>query len=245
MVKPTTSQLYKSRGMFKKSLMILLSCGLLTLAGIVAFAVAGGRGPEDTIREAQTRLAAGEYASVISLLDQAEYGHSLKGNRNLTTQLRQLRKAAHAELGNPAGALLDVQALLADGYEDDVSLQLDQIRYLAQDQQGELALIAARRFLASYPDDGRGLELAGEACQTAYQPMMVSLRQDIDRELGVASRASVDSALLTFLYRPAGDREVMQSGARLEQLFADGADVEEADPPGSPDLLFHRRTSVR
>ncbi len=228
MVKPTTSELYKSRGMFKKSLMILLSCGLLTLAGIVAFAVAGGRGPEDTIREAQAKLAAGEYASVISLLDQAEYGHSLKGNRNLTTQLRQLRKVAHAELDNPAGALLDVQALLADGYQDDVSLQLDQIRYLAQDKQGELALIAARRFLATYPDDGRGLELAGEACQTAYQPMLVELRQDIDRELGAASRASVDSALLTFLYRPAGDREVKQAGTRLEQLFS-------ADPR----LLLH------
>ena len=228
MVKANTSQLYKRRGMFKKSLMILLSCGLLTLAGIVAFAVAGGRGPEDTIREAQAKLAAGEYAAVISLLDQAEHGHSLKGNRNLTTQLRQLRKAAHAELGNPAGALRDIQALLAAGYEDDVSLQLDQIRYLALDKQGELAVIAARRFLAGYPNDGRGLELAGEACQAAYQPMLVALRQDIDRELGTASRDSVDAALLTFLYRPMGDQEVKQSAAQLEQFFA-------ADPR----LLLH------
>ena len=228
MVKPNTSELYKSRGMFKKSLMILLSCGLLTLAGIVAFAVAGGHGPEDTIREAQAKLAAGKYASVISLLDQAEYGHSLRGNRNLTTQLRQLRKQAHAELDNPAGALLDVQALLADGYENDVSLLLDQIRYLAQDNQGELALIAARRFLAGHPDDGRGLELAGEACQTAYQPMLVALRQDIERDLGAASRALVDSSVLTYLYRPAGDQEVTQAGDRLKQLFAD-----------DPRLLLH------
>src|SRR5690606_27049296 len=122
--------------MFKKSLLILMLSALLTLACIVAYAALGLGGPEATIREAQAKLAANRYVEVINLLDQAEPGHSLQGNRALRRQLSQLRKEAHARLGNAAGALKDVRYLLASGLEDDVDLLLDQIRFLAMDEQG-------------------------------------------------------------------------------------------------------------
>lgn len=205
--------------MFKKSLIKLLACGLLTLAGIVTYAVVGLRGPEDTIREAQVKLAAGQYAEVISLLDQAELGHSIQNNRLLKVELWQLRKQAHYLLGNAAGALQDVRQMLDNGFEDDVDLLLDQIRYLASDHQGEMALLEAKKFIDAHPEHSRGLELAGEASQSAYQPILSELLVAIERALGVGKHKESHTILLTYLFRPAGDPMVSHSGARFEELF--------------------------
>ena len=164
--------------MFKKSLIKLLSCGLLTLAVIVTYAVVGLRGPEDTIREAQVKLAAGQYAEVISLLDQAELGHSIQNNRSLKVELWQLRKQAHFLLGNAAGALQDVRLMLDNGFEDDVDLLLDQIRFLASDKQGDLALLEAKKFLDAHPDHSRGLELAGVLARGSPRCEEISARHE-------------------------------------------------------------------
>lgn len=205
--------------MFKKSLIKLLSCGLLTLAVIVTYAVVGLRGPEDTIREAQVKLAAGQYAEVISLLDQAELGHSIQNNRSLKVELWQLRKQAHFLLGNAAGALQDVRLMLDNGFEDDVDLLLDQIRFLASDKQGDLALLEAKKFLDAHPDHSRGLELAGEASQSAYQARLSELLVTTERALGVGKHKEAHAILLTYLFCPTGDPMVQQSGVRLEALF--------------------------
>lgn len=206
--------------MFQKSLLTLLFCGLLTLAGIVVFAVLGWHGPEDTLREAEQKLAAGQNAQVISLLDQAELGHSLANNRSLRVRLWRLRKQAHANLGNPQGALNDVRLLLDNGFEDDVDLLLDQIRFLASDKQGQMALLEAKRFLEKHPDHSRGLELAGEAGQTAYQPLLAELLEAIERALGTSKHEEAHAILLTYLYRPTRDPMVRRAGIRLEELFA-------------------------
>ena len=205
--------------MFKKSLIKLLSCGLLTLAVIVTYAVVGLRGPEDTIREAQVKLDAGQYAEVISLLDQAELGHSIQNNRLLKVELWQLRKQAHYLLGNAAGALQDVRQMLDNGFEDDVDLLLDQIRFLASDNQGEMAIVEAKKFLEAHPDHSRGLELAGEATQSAYQPILTELLVATERALGVSKHQEARAILLTYLFRPTGDPMVQRSGVRLEELF--------------------------
>tara|TARA_R110002096_G_scaffold879_3_gene4938 strand:+ start:1984 stop:6009 length:4026 start_codon:yes stop_codon:yes gene_type:complete len=207
--------------MFQKSLLILMVCGLLTLAGIVAYTIVGWHTPEDTIREAQGKLAAGRYGEVISMLDQAEYGHSVQGNRALKQQLWQIRKHAHAQLGNPGAALRDVRLLLKNGFEDDIDLRLDQIRFLAMDKQGDRAILEAKKFLDDHPKHSRGLELAGEASQTAYKPLMDELLVAIERALGTNKHEAARTILLTYLYRPPGDRKGKRAGARLKELFAD------------------------
>lgn len=205
--------------MFKKSLLTLLFCGLLTLAGIVAYALLGWHGPEDTIRETKAKLAAGLYAEVISDLDQAELGHSLAHNQALMVQLWRLRQTAHSKLGNPAGALKDVRELLSHGLENDVDLLLDQIRLLASDKQGDMALLESQKFLKSHPNHSRGLELAGEAGQTAYQPLLKELLQALERALGTSKHKRAHAILLTYLYSPTGDAKVKRAGDRLEALF--------------------------
>ena len=52
--------------MFKKSLLILLVCGLLTLAWIVGYVLLRVRGPVDELRHAEAQLALGQYAQVIA-----------------------------------------------------------------------------------------------------------------------------------------------------------------------------------
>ncbi|MGK0299531.1 MAG: hypothetical protein ACI89X_000396 [Planctomycetota bacterium] len=206
--------------MFKKSLLTLMFCGLLTLAGIVAYTALGLHTPEDTIREAQAKLSAGQYAEVVTLLDRAALGHSLKNNRSLMVQLWLLRLQAHSHLGNMAGALKDVQKLLDNGLADDVDLLLDQIRFLASDKQGDMALLKAEKFLEAHPEHSRGLELAGEAGQTAYQPMLSELLEAMQRALGIRQHETAHAILLTYLYRPNGDTMVQRAEVRLEELFA-------------------------
>lgn len=206
--------------MFKKSLVTLLFCGLLTLAGIVAYTLVGWHGPEDTLRELQGKYLAKQYATVITELDQAELGPSLGNNRALKVQLWRLRKKAHEKLGNPAGALKDVRQLLRHGLEDDVDLLLDQIRLLARDKQGDMALLKAKKFLGAHPNHSRGLELAGEAGQTAYQPLLQELLAALEHALGTSKHETAHSLLLQFLYGPAGDGKVKRAGRRLEALFA-------------------------
>lgn len=205
--------------MFKKSLLILLFCGLITLAWIVGYVLLCVRGPVDALRDAQAQLALGQYAHVISVLDQAENSASIQKSVNLQLHLWRIRAKAHASLDNPAGALKDVRSLLANGFQDDIELRRDEIRYLATDGQGEMARLSAKKFLGDHPDDSRGLELAGEACQTAYQPLLHELRATLDRELSKASRDGAKKTLLTYLYRPATDPLVKRAGAQLEGAF--------------------------
>lgn len=216
--------------MFKKSLLVLLFCGLLTLAWIVGYVLLRMHGPVDTLRTAQAKLALGEYAKVISVLDQAEHSASIQKSVNLQVQLWRIRAKAHANLQNPAGALKDVRRLLANGFQDDVQLRRDEIRYLATDGQGEMARLNAKKFLADHPNDSRGLELAGEACQTAYQPLLHKLRATLDRELGKASRTTAKKALLTYLFRPGADTQVQRAGATLEGLFAEDPRLQQLWP---------------
>jgi len=206
--------------MFKKSVYVLLFCVIITSMLILGYVGSGRRGPGDELRDAQAQLAQGQYAEVIANLSQALMSPTFQKSVHLQVQVWRLRSQAYAGLGNATGALQDVRDLLINGFEDDIDLRLDEVRYLATDGQGELARRKAIDFLADHPDHPRGLELAGEACQTAYQPMMRALRDSMDRELGASSRELASQTLLTFLFRPAADPLVNRAGRRLEELFS-------------------------
>ena len=149
--------------MFKKSLLILLVCGLLTLAWIVGYVLLRVRGPVDELRHAEAQLALGQYAQVIAALNQAEHSASIQSSVSLQVRLWRIRAEAQASLDNPAGALKDVRQLLGNGFKDDIELRLDEIRYLATDGQGELARQRAKSLLADHPDHSRAPERAGDA----------------------------------------------------------------------------------
>ena len=205
--------------MIQKSLQILIACALLTLAAIVGYSVLRLHGPEDTLREARERFAAGAYGEVIASLGLAERSASFAARPELLQQLWRLRYESHARLDNPRGALADLTHLLDAGQEDQEALLLEEIRLLATAGDGERARQRGRKFLEEYGDQGRALELTGEACQTIYQPMLRELQVRLERDLGRSRRAEARRALLAYLYRPDGDQEVARAASRLEEMF--------------------------
>lgn len=207
--------------MFKKSLQILVACALLTLAAIVAFALLQLNGPEDVLYQAELKLREGRNGEVVTLLNQTELAPSMHGDPANLARLWRLRYQAQDRLDNPAGALLDVRRLLQNGYADDVELRLEEIRLLARDEQGARARQAAIEFLEDHPGHARGLELAGEACQTAYRPLLVELRDTLDAEIADGAREAVRRSLLSFLYRPDGDPMVARAEQELRVAFED------------------------
>ena len=227
--------------MFLKSFKILIGAMLLVLAAIVAYAALQLSGPEEALAEAQGLLQRREYNSALNVLNLTE--PSVEGDPARRARLLRLRYAANTELGNPAGALQDVDALLRD-QPADVALRLDRIRLLALAGDGPGARLAAMAFLTDHPDHGRGLELAGEACQTVYQPQLRDLRSRIDHDLSVAERAAARDAMLSFLYRPDGDPEVQHAGAALQRAYTGATRLQAAWEPLWQDLQ-RARTAVQ
>jgi len=206
--------------MFQKSILILCTCVIVALAivlGWVAFQVSG---PKDAIARARALVASGKYGEAIGVLDTTERDLVNSGERELLGEVWRLRYRSFAEIGSPSGALLDLQQLLQGPARDDEQLQLEQIRLLALDGQGPRALLAAQAFLAKHPDHDRALELAGEACQTIYQPMLREVRESIEREVTRIDHDGARRTLLAYVYRPDGDPEVERARERLEELFA-------------------------
>ena len=205
--------------MIQKSLQILIACALLTLTAIVGYSVLRLHGPEDTLREARVRFAAGAYGEVIASLGLAERSASFTADPALLQQLWRLRYESHARLDNPRGALADLARLLETDQDDREELLLAEIRLLATAGDGERARQRGREFLADHAEHGRALELTGEACQTIYQPKLRELQVRLERDLGRSRRADARKALLSYLYRPDGDQEVARAAARLEEMF--------------------------
>lgn len=202
--------------MFSRSFKVFGVLFLAVLAGVWAFAALGLSGPEEVLRDAQARFERGEYQRTIDLLNGTEHAASMQKDRSKRARLLRLRYAAQSQLGNAVGARDDLESLLLLTGDSDPALRLDQIRLLAMVGEGERALQLARTLLQQLPADGpapnreRALELAGEACQTAYRDELVSVFGLIERDLGPEKGPMARTALLTFLYRPDGDPEVQQ-----------------------------------
>lgn len=204
--------------MLLKSLRYLIAAVLLTLAAIVAYALLRLSGPDQAMREADQLAQQRDYAEALRVLDLTE--RSVANDPVRLEALRRRRYAVNTALGNTAGALDDLDDLLASG-RDDLELKLDRVRLQALAGDGAGARSAAQQLLADHGDNGRALELAGEACQTIYQPQLRELRLKLDRELPLAVRSNARTALHQFLYRQDGDPGVTRALANLEALHQD------------------------
>lgn len=204
--------------MLLKSLRFLIAAVLLTLAAIVAYALLRLSGPDQAMREADQFVQQRDYLEALRVLDVAE--RSVANDPVRLEALRRRRYAVNTLLGNTAGALHDLDDLLASG-RDDLELKLDRVRLQALAGDGIGARQSAQALLADHPEHGRALELAGEACQTVYQPQLRDVRQKLDRVLPLADRATARTALHEYLYRQDGDPGVARALAELERLHQD------------------------
>ncbi len=202
--------------MFRKSLQALFASALLALAAVVAYATLHLSDAEDAVDRAAGMIARGEYQSAVSELGLAEG----QARGAVLERLRRLRYAANTRLQNARAALLDVGALLRDGLGDDQELLLDRIRLLALARDAEGARLAAREFLERWPGHSRALELAGEACQTQYQPLLRDVDGQLERHLAHTELDDARTAMLSFVYRPDRDPEVERNLEALQQTFS-------------------------
>ncbi len=203
--------------MLQKSLKLLAAAFLVALALTLSYALSLG-GPEDELRDAEAQLARGEPARAVALLDFAERSARLMQQRELRLKLLRLRLEAHRQLGNAPLALADLERLLREG-DAAPELRLEHIRLLAVVGQADRAFQLAEEFLREQPDDGRGLELAGEAAQSRYRDDLRSALGGVETDVGRRDAARARTALLAYLYRPEGDDEVPQSLAALGAVY--------------------------
>ncbi len=204
--------------MFRKSLQILIAASMLAMAAVVAYATLLAPIDETLVR-AEAMLGRGEVAGALAELNYAKTSASLRRDPVLHERLLRLRCRANTELGDSEGALDDVEALLALGLNDE-ELQLDRIRLRALGGDADGALLAARQFLERNPGHGRALELAGESCQTGYQPLLRDLDERIARDLPRGVRDAARTQLWSHLYRQDRDPEVEASRERLARMYA-------------------------
>jgi hypothetical protein len=205
--------------MLQTSFKVLVVAVLLALGSIVAYALLQlGGGPDQAIERARGFAKKQEWKRALNELDLIERG--LTGDPARMQQLWKLRYEVNTALGDPLGALRDLDNLLSKN-GDDLDLRLDRVRLLALAGDGPGARLAALEILAEHPDHGRALELAGEACQTIYQPQLRELRQRLDRDLPATVRQDARKAMLSFLYRADGDPEVLRAAAELERAHQD------------------------
>ena len=205
--------------MFRRSLRVFVVVALVGLVATVGYAIGKFRGPEEALAEAQAYYDRGEYQATVDVLDHAERSPSLQRDPSKRTRLLRLRYAANTRLGNHPYALRDVEALVAAPGEHGEDLLLDHIRLLAKVGRGEDALQRARAFLTTHPDHGRGLELAGEACQTTYRDELRTTVAAVVADVGALAGKAARTALLSYVYRPEGDPAVGQGLEALRRHY--------------------------
>ena len=206
--------------MFRRSLRVFVAVTLIGLVATVGYAVGRFRGPEEALAEAQQYFDRGEYQRCVDVLDHCEHSPSMQRDPTKRERLLRLRYTANSRLGNNQGALRDVEELIRAPGEHDEDLRLDHIRLLAQVGRGEEALQHARAFLKDHPDHWRGLELAGEACQTTYQDELRATIAAVELDVGTLASQAARTALLAHVYGPAGDPAVPQGLESLKRLYA-------------------------
>ncbi len=128
--------------MLRRSLLVVVILLLCSLAFTVAYALLPVRTPADLIYEASQRLARGDAAGCVQLLDQGAKTPAFQQDQALGRQLLKVRLQAHRVLDIPAQALADIEGLIA--MEDlDPQLQLYRIYYLGRGDEARLHAIAA------------------------------------------------------------------------------------------------------
>lgn len=206
--------------MARRSLQVFVALSLVALAAVLGFAALRLRGPEEMLREAQACFDRGEFARAVVVLSHGERSHSLARDPSKQARLYRLRYAAQLQLDNPAAALADLERLLAMPGITDPELSLERVRLLAVVGKGQEALSQAKTLLDADPENGRAMELAGEALQTVYRDELAAVFAAVDRDLGLGRSGPARAALLAYLYRPDPDVEVGQGLATLAKAYA-------------------------
>jgi hypothetical protein len=204
--------------MFRKSLYFLVAASLLSLGAIVAYATLHVAGADEALDKAEQLHKRGESLAAVSELSYAERSYSVQRDRTRQQRLWRLRYQANTKLENWREALQDVDKLIADGI-DEIPIRLDQVSLMARNGEGDAARLAAQRFLGDHPGHDRGLELAGEACQTMYQPQIKAKNEEFDRDLGRGERRRARELMLAFVYRSDGDPEAARAAAELRRVY--------------------------
>lgn len=227
--------------MLQTSFKVLVVAVLLALGSVVAYALLLGGRPDEALERARGFARKQEWKRALNELDTLL--RSLTSDPPRLQQLWKLRYEINTAMGDPLSALKDLDNLLREN-RDDVDLQLDRVRLLALAGDGPGARLAALEVLAEHPEHGRALELAGEACQTIYQPQLRELRQRLDRDLPANLRQQARKAMLSFVYRADGDPEVQGAAAELARAHQDEPRRRAAWESTWPDLQ-RLRTAVQ
>lgn len=208
--------------MFRRTIVVFLLMILVALLATALYAAFGLSNPKTALAEAEQALQQGRNRRAIALLDLTERSGRVADQPELQQQLLRLRCRVYRNLGDAGSlklALRDIEQLLAITKEPSPDLLLDRIWLLASTDQGEQALQRSREFLRQYPDDGRALELCGDACRVLYASELKECVRLVRRDLGGAEGGVPLPSLLAFLYRPDGDLGVEQGLQRLAQAY--------------------------
>lgn len=224
--------------MLQRSLQVLVVTAIVALAMTLAYAALSLQGPDEAIAAAQAKAARGELARAIAELGHAE--RDVRDDRERTATVLRLRSEWQTQLGRYNEALADVRRLVAAAPLDE-ELRLNEIRLLALAGDGVGAQRAAEEFLAKHPGHGRGLELAGEAGQTSYQPQLRELLARFARELPLGDRDTALQAMGSYLYRPDLDPAIEAAHERLAALHATAPRLQAAWPAVDAQLASLRR----
>lgn len=206
--------------MFRRSIILFVIVTLAALGITIGYAALGLAGPEIALEEAETALVANRPEEAVRLLDFAERSGSLKEQPELRARLLSIRHRAHQQTNNLRRSLQDLEELLTMPNSNRPDLRLTRIWLLASLGRGEAARLAAFDFLRENPGIGRGLELAGEACQVAYKQQLTDVSSQVSRDIGSEKERDAIRAMLTYLYRPEGDPGVQRGYEELGKLYA-------------------------
>ncbi|MBL8724735.1 MAG: bacterial transcriptional activator domain-containing protein [Planctomycetes bacterium] len=206
--------------MLRRSLQVFVALSLVALAVVLGYAALRLRGPEEMLREAQACYDRGEYARTVVVLDHGARSHSLSRDPSKLARLYRLRHAAQLQLDNAPAALQDLERLLSVSGSPDTELALEHVRLLAVVGRGQDALVEAKALLAREPENGRAMELAGEALQSVYRDELAAVFAAVDRDHGLGRSGPARAALLAYLYRPDPDVEVGRGLSALAEIYA-------------------------
>lgn len=205
--------------MFHRSLLVFLAFALLVLTVIVSYALIGLSGPETTIAEARAALEAGRGNEAVRVLNLAEDSLGPAGASDLRREVLTLRYQAHLQTDNYRSALVDLRQLVQTYARGDANLERETVRVQIASGEPAEALARARQTLARTPNDGRMLELAGEACQAMYQVRFAELLGDLSVNLPPDQYELAVQSLLPYLYRADSDQLAREGKARFEEIL--------------------------
>lgn len=205
--------------MFRRSFVVFLTFSLMVLAAIVGYAFTGLSGPDTALDEARIALAEGRTKEVVRVLNLAEQSLGASGTPDLRRKILVLRYQAHLRSNHYRAALVDLQLLVQVYAKGDVDLEREAVRVQIAAGEPAAALLAAEELLIRTPDDGRALELAGEACQAIYQEELAEMLSNLSVKLPPDQFDRARDSLLPYLYRSDADLAAIEGKQAFDAIL--------------------------